>query len=487
MNISRVVCVVLVAIVGSGRLAAQGYGAPLTMQGLGLNTIHSAAQRGLGGVTIGVTNDLGVMFHNPAALHSLAGPAVSLGGLGQFVQTQQVQHYAPVKYYSNLSLLLEGLTGSIPDPDTSLGGATAADTVQRPYDAIGPNWSSSKNRARPLQVFLGMPFEYAGVKFVVGAGAVEYADLNYAYQSNNVLSPSILSERPLPTPRPPNDANPTLVQWSQRVSSREGAVRGYGVALSGSLPEYDISVGISGMLLTGSSDDFDRTVSRGLLTFYTNYFRLDSVYSRVTRTGTSDFTGRELTLSALYRSRAVLFGITVKPPNTISRKYSGQVQTEGVGTGTSTETGKDRIILPWRGTAGLSIMPKEGFLLAIEYEWRPYASAQYKGGASRPWLSASLLRFGVAYDALPWLVLRGGMRGQAEVFEPEGNPIPGEAVAYSVYSFGVGLSNSGFRLDFAYEYSLMKYQDVWGSAVSLNRMACHNFVANLAYDIPEIW
>src|SRR3989338_11032489 len=132
-------------------------------------------------------------------------------------------------------------------------------------------------------------------------------------------------------------------------------------------------------------------------------------------------------------------------------------------------------------------MPKEGFLLAIEYEWRPYASAQYKGGASRPWLSASLLRFGVAYDALPWLVLRGGMRGQAEVFEPEGNPIPGEAVAYSVYSAGVGVSHFGLRLDLAYEYSLMRYQDVWGSALSINRSKYQSIVAGLTYTIPELW
>ncbi len=418
------------------------------------------------------------------------GPAISVGGLGESVSSEQIQQYAPVKYYSNLSLLLEGLTGSIPDPDTSLGGATAADTVQRPFDAIGPNWSSSKNRARPLQVFLGMPFEFAGMRFVAGAGAVEYIDLNYSYQNNNVLSPSILSERPLPFPRPSNDANPTLVQWSQRASTREGAVRGYGAALSTSLPEYNLSFGISGMILNGSSDDFDRIVGRGRLTFYTNYFRLEPDYGTVTRTGISEFSGREITLSAMYRSRAVLFGVNVRPPNTISRKYSGEVRAQGTTTsGTTIETVRDRIILPWRGTAGISITPKAGFLLAIEYELRPYASADYKGvsGGSHPWLSASLLRFGAAYDLLPWLVIRAGMRGQAEVFEPEGNPIPGEPVTYSIYSLGAGLSNFGFRLDVAYEYSVMKYQDVWGSAVSLNRTECHNVVVNLTYDIPEFW
>ncbi len=226
------------------------------------------------------------------------------------------------------------------------------------------------------------------------------------------------------------------------------------------------------------------------MTFYTNYFRLDSVGGSVTTTGTSDYSGRGLTFSALYRSRAVQAGISVKSPNTITRKYSRQVRTEGGSApGTVTETGRDRIILPWRGTAGISIEPKGGFILAIEYEVRPYSQAEYKGlgGVSRPWLSASLLRVGVEYNVLSWLALRGGIRGQAEVFEPEGNPIPGEAVSSSVYSFGVGMSDFGFRLDLTYEYSLMKYQDVWGSALSINRSKCQSIVAGLAYTIPEFW
>ena len=483
-------CFLAAAFMTTARLDAQGYGAPLTMQGLGKFTLHSPAQRGLGGVTIGANNDLGIMFHNPAALQSLDAPAISVAGTGQIIRTGQIQHYAPVKYYSNLSLLLESLTASIPDPDTALGGATAADTVQRSYDDIGPNWSSSEDKSRHLQALAAIPFEYGGVRFVAGAGAVEYADLDYSYQNNNVLSPSILSERPLPTPRPTNDANPILVQWSQHVTARTGSIQGYGMALSGNLPEYDITFGISGMILNGSSDDYEILVSRGMMTFYTNYFRLDSTYGISSRGGNSDYSGREITLSLLYRSDDVKFGVTVKPPNTITRKYSYDVLIDDKGTlSIFTETGRDRIILPWRGTAGLSITPREGFLLALEYELRPYSRAEYKGlgGTSRPWLSASLLRVGIEYHALPWLVLRGGIRGQAEVFEPEGNPIPGEAVSYSVYSAGVGVSHFGLRLDLAYEYSLMRYQDVWGSALSINRSKYQSIVAGLTYTIPELW
>ncbi len=77
-----------------------------------------------------------------------------------------------------------------------------------------------------------------------------------------------------------------------------------------------------------------------------------------------------------------------------------------------------------------------------------------------------------------------GIRGQAEVFEPEGNPIAGEPVTFSVYSAGFGLFHAGVRLNVAYEYSLMKYQDVWGSAVSMNSLKRNTIVADLSYELP---
>jgi hypothetical protein len=103
-------------------VSAQGYGGPLTFQGLDQSMMFSAAGRAMGGVTIGVKQDIGLMFHNPATLQSIQGIQVSLGGQTSSSDLEQEQNYAPVRYYSNLGLLLEGLTAHIPDPDTSLVG-----------------------------------------------------------------------------------------------------------------------------------------------------------------------------------------------------------------------------------------------------------------------------------------------------------------------------------------------------------------------------
>jgi hypothetical protein len=247
-------------------LLAQGYGGPLNMTGVDKQTMHSASMRAFGGVSIGIQNDIGLMFHNPASLQSLQGIQLSIGGMHQSKALSQDQNFAPVRHYANLSLLLEGLTYQIPDPDTTLFGFTPQDTVQRPYDDIQPNWSRSNNNVLPVQIMAAVPFRVGNISLVAGLGFVEYANLDHYYQHNNVLSPSILSQRPLPTFRP-TDNNPVAVDWFQSVRSREGNIYGYGAALAFRIERYNLSFGISGLLLDGSADDYERQVGRGRLTF----------------------------------------------------------------------------------------------------------------------------------------------------------------------------------------------------------------------------
>jgi hypothetical protein len=468
-------------------LFAQGYGGPLTFQGVDHDVLHSVAGRAMGGIGIGVQNDIGLMFQNPATLYSIKGIQISFAGLTTSTDLNQEQDYAPVRYYSNLSLLLEGLTYRIPNPDTSLIGFTAQDTVQRPFDDIGPNWSRSSNQNIPLQALIAVPVNLGKARIIAGFGAVKYADLTHYYQNNNVLSPSILSQRPLPTLRPADD-NPINVDWFQSVRSRKGSIQGYGFSLVGSLEKHHLSVGFSGMILRGSSDDYELMVGRGNLAFFSNAFRLDSVYSRITSTGTSDFKGQEFTLSSILTGRYVSIGFSLTPPSTITRSYSMEVATDTTGTPAfSTNQGEDKLKLPWRGAISLSLNPRENLTLGLEYEFRPYESVRYidaNGVETSPWLSSSLYHVGVQYLIAPWFALRGGMRGQSEVFEPEGSKITGEPVTYTVYSAGIGGIFSGVHLDITYEYALIKYADTWSSAISKNSQKQHTIAAQLSYDIP---
>jgi hypothetical protein len=481
------IAAILLGLLCAERGLAQGYDDPLTFQGLDHTTMQSAASRAAGGTTFGLQGTAGTMFLNPASLQSLKEVQFSIGAIQQYTNASQLQQYAPLKYYSNFSLLMEGLTGYIPNPDTSYAGANAGDTVQRPFDTIGPNWSRTAHKGLPLQLLLAVPFSLGGMRVTAGIGAVEYANLNHYYQNNNVLSPAIGSERPVPTPLPPNNPDSTMpARWYQYYRLRDGSIRGYGAAFSASLSD-EVSVGVSGQILKGSTDDAEQHVGRGVLVFYSNYFRLDSLNYRNTRIGTSDFSGQEFSLSGIYRGKHLTLGFSVIPPSTITRKFNADVRVDTEGTTTTTHvSGEDKLSLPWRGTVGLSIMVRTNLMLGLEYEMRPYESSVYKRGdgtESNPWLSSNVLHVGAEFTPLPWLAVRAGMRGQAEVFEPDGNPIIGDPVSTTVYSAGCGFLYAGIRWNLAYEYARVKYQDAWQTNVNLNSESRHAIVADVAYEL----
>jgi len=72
--------VLLVLIFITQIIFAQGYGGRLTYQGLEHPMLHSAAGRAMGGISVGVGQDLGLMFQNPATLQSIHGIQFSIGG-----------------------------------------------------------------------------------------------------------------------------------------------------------------------------------------------------------------------------------------------------------------------------------------------------------------------------------------------------------------------------------------------------------------------
>ena len=466
---------------------AQGFGGRLTVEGLHQLNNHSAAARAFGGVTIGAESELGLMFVNPTAMQSLNGPAASIGGFRRYRDMRQEQQFAPVRYYPNLSLLLEGLTDDIPDPDPDLVGFTPADSVQRPFDDIVPHWSRSKTANFPLHALLAVPISLGDVTITAGVGAVQYANLHHFHQNNNVLDPAVLSQRPLPVPRPTDD-NPVTVDWYQSIRSREGSIQGYGAAFAGEIEHYNLTIGISGLLLKGSSDDFEQQVQRGELIFYANEFRADSSQGHLTMSGTSEFTGMEFTLGSVLNGRFASVGFVLKPPMKFTRTY--QIEVAGDTSGTpfaSTFNDEDRFQLPWRGSVGLLLKPREKLKIGLEYELRPYASATFTSstqGETSPWESSSLFRIGTEYQISSWLVLRGGIRGEADVFIPEGSPITDEPVSYSVYSAGFGVNFYGFRWNIAYENAHMKYNEIWGSALSRNWDRRHVMVTDISFTIP---
>ena len=505
-NILAFVMLLCLCVTFTQPTLAQGFGDPLTFQGLGHTTLNSAAARGAGGITFGMKTDISLMFSNPASLTSIRGLQLSLGGVQRSNYLTQEQRYAGIQGTSAFAPLMEGTTGSIPDPDTNAyyGGTkvtlrTQVDSVQRPFDSIGPNWDKTKSKGVPIQVMVAAPFSVSDIKMVGGVGYVEYANLNWYYQNNNGLSPSVLSVLNGTIATAGLDKAPYASQWYQYYQQRDGSIYGYGGALSAALSEK-LSVGVSGMILKGSTDDMEVRVGRGRMLFFTSSLRLDRPgTTSFTKTGTSDYSGAEFSLSAEYTSRYFNFGFSVKPPSTITRSFTTSMWQDSVAaskmflskidsihvTTTKSFSGEDKIELPLRGSVGFGLRLKENLTFGIMYEIRSYASAQYTGSdgtTTNPWLSSSMLHFGGEYVINAWLVLRGGVTNYQEVYQPLTAGIRGEPVNYPVYALGCGISFANAVLNVTYEYSDMKFVDTWSNAVSINRQFTKSIVASLGYD-----
>lgn len=467
---------------------SQGYDQPLEIQGLNNTIFSSSASRAAGRVSM-FFSDPGLMFINPASIANINKIQFSFGGLQSYQKLSQAQHYTPLKYYSNFSLLMEGLTDLIKDPDTSLSGSNPGDTVQRAFDKIGPNWSRSKDNGLPLQVLAVLPFSLFDYNFVLGGGVINYIDLNHYYQNNNVLSPSIGSQRPVPAPLPPNNPDSTFkTLWYQYIRSREGTIKGYGLSLAGVLSK-NISIGFNGLFMSGKSDDFEQRLGRGRLVFYYNYFRLDSTNfnRKETHKGESEFSGLKFTLSGIYRNDNITLGLVINPPYTIRREFSKTIQVDSLGNISNTDlSGSDELQMPVSGIIGVAVHLRKNLHLGIEYDYLPYDNVIFRnstGNETKPWLSASAFRVGINYQPLDWLSIRTGMMRLAEVFEVEGNPLVGEPVRYYVYSTGIGISYSRFIFNLTYEYTHLKYQDMWQTNVNFNKDFRHNIIADIIINI----
>src|ERR1035437_9429345 len=104
----------------------------------------------------------------------------------------------------------------------------------------------------------------------------------------------------------------------QKIPNRGRSGFGFWAAFFFCVTE-NLSFGLSGMLIKGSTNDFESQIGRGKLTFFTSYFRVDSVDYQNSKTGTSDYSGVELTFSGIYKSGNLTMGFSIKPPASITR------------------------------------------------------------------------------------------------------------------------------------------------------------------------
>jgi opacity protein-like surface antigen len=493
-------------------MVAQDYNLPLSMEGLNHTSNTSILSKSLGGVTIPLQKDVSLMFANPAILSTLDALTISVGALQAYTSANQTQQWQGSTYYGNYSLLMDGslvgISHSIP-ADTAYarfirsgGKPFPGDTLWIPYDKIGPNWSHDKSPSELIpNIFAALPFTVKGIKATVGLGYAEYANLDYYYQNNTAQNPN------------PNELmagqgvvkgdSTRRVNWYQTIHSREGNLHSIGGALSINITQ-NISAGVTAKYITGSTDDIDQTLGRGVIWFMSsganvnkvtlNSIRLDSVDYKSSIVGKSDYTGYEGAISAAYRGKDVTIGVSVTLPTEIERKFNGTTTSytnktkdyAAVPYSSVSTSITQKMDLPIKGSIGLGMQVRSNVYIAAEYEYDPYSKADLKtnGVTTNPWLDATSFHLGIKWEPVEHYSLRFGYRRQSDVFQAQYSAFDNQPVSYIAYSAGIGVQlMKRLELNAAYEFYEQKYEDTWVDNSNINILNSNSVSIGLQYTL----
>ncbi len=507
-SLDKKMYVVIIAAVLSctSILVAQPAASPLSVQGLDQFSVIGVRSRSMGGTGAASANDASALFSNPAALSRLTSFEIRGSGIFITADRQQTQEWVPMRNLPGISVMFEGLTGTIKTPDSNgVPGLplSAWSKLQKQYDNITPNWEKKSSRTQPLSLAAAMPFTIAGMNAAAGVGVAQMMDLDNYYQNNNSMSPYLGQQRP--DPFLITKLNDTVhVEWYQYRRERTGSVYGITPGLSVTvLP--GLRVGASVAILTGSSDDNERRQGRGHINIAISNgtaanFMVDTVFCAQSQIGTSTYSGTNAILGLHFQQERYSIGLSVKPTMTITRKWDRDVTIDSTLRSRRVryanfdslvarayhESGTDNIRFPFSYTLGIVLTPTDKWTIAFDYELRNLGSVEltssYTGTTTHPWSgNKAAMRLGIEYLASDLLALRGGFREDIQAFSPDGSAIIDEPARGGIYSFGAGINLGNIRIDCAYEYSLLKYQDIYQSNVNYNTREQHQFVMELAY------
>ena len=461
-------------------LEAQHRGDNLSFQGLAYQDNLSTFSSSMGGAMIAVPGDISSLFYNTAGLAKINKFQISISGSQYNRQWRENQNYWSNRVMLELPMYLEGLYIPLPENNGKMNYDIFKDSGSNyylispqlgkdPYDESAADWKNSKKLSGIKNASIAAPFNFLDAKFVVAASYLRNS-INDFDRNDTYLNPFFSSydyEQNIVREVTGLGKDTLLVHWSRFTRQRTGFMNNIHTGIAAELLE-NIMFGAGVNIMTGNSDDFQSLVRVGdFLLRDAQQFYFSYIDSAAVTNGSSKYSSIKGSLSTMITLNAVKLGLKIDLPYTLKRDWNYTQQVKGADTSIQYASGRDQVVMPLVYSLGISFQPVETFLVSFSYELAPYSKAKFSiasmDSSYRKWTDQNTLAFGLKYDMSNLISLMAGYRTIPEVFVPDGAAIRDKGPGSNSYNFGLTLNTDYGRVDFAYEYRVLKYYDSYYS------------------------
>ena len=481
---------------------AQRNGDDLAFQGFTIPNDLGIKPIAMGGAFTAASGELSSLFYNPAGLSGLRKFTVQVsvnylgklwrdneewypGGSYVFLNDYMEHLYTPPAAFNNIWSDSLGSPGGGWNPDDFKSPVMGAD----PYSKAAADHEENKNGLGLNNISAALPFELSGQKFVAAASFVgNYNGLDYDWNGDH-LDPHWGSSTLITAPID------SIVRsnWDVYTRNRTDGTHALYGALSWEFDNY-IRIGAGFNMIFGSTDD-DLTLNRiGYYRFVqggSNWsFSYDNHFYEIS--GTSKFSGIRLNFGGLLTTENFNLGVDIKLPYTLTRDWSyNYLETTDTTNNTYSQSGTDKVDFPVLYAVGLEYHPTKHLTISFDYHNTHFGASQFNMSSPQEdtsktlpvWGNSNVYSVGVNYRMFKHFSVMAGYRTRTKAFIPYGVAIRDEGFPEDSYSIGFSWEVLYGTVNAAFQYSELKYYDVYFTNRNYTLVRTTNFLLGYSFQL----
>lgn len=480
----------------------QHRGDDISFQGLTNQNDAGVKATAMGSAVTSLIGDVSSIYYNKAGLVGVKNLQVSISANNYSQSWKENQHYRPNRFFVTLPFYLEGLY--TPDPadnglfdyervwteDQQIDSAyqvSLPDLGLDPYSDEAADWKREVSKFAFNNIAVAYPLAIGEKHLVISAAYSRRFNVQDYDRNKTYLDPHIgyLDYGDIGRV---NGVDTLVVNWSDYERSRSGPIDNLTFGLAFDLHKY-VKVGIGYETNWGETDDYLSLTQIGTFDLIReNRFRFSYVDKYHEQKGTSKFSSSKLSLGFIFDFEKVKVGVNVDLPYTIERDWEyAAISLDSNGSTTTNQSGIDEVKIPAVFNFGISFNPISNFTAALDYEYAPFSDSEFnlqnEQTIQNEYVDRHTLKVGIEYTPVDYLSILAGYRSIPSTFVPDGAAVLDNGPDASSITGGISIYAYFVRLDFAYEYRLLKYYDSYFSNTNYVTETYSNFMFGLQYSL----